>query len=88
MAQSAASSFPAPPDYYSRFVSEDAIPEPPAPITGPFTSFSIQGNSDVAIPPLQGGNLIPDNLKGNERAGLILQLPLLSRHGAARLKAA
>ena len=78
MAQGATSSFPAPPDYFSRFVSDESIPEPPAPITGPFTSFSIQGSSDVAIPPLQGANLVPDALKGNERASLMPPVAMLS----------
>lgn len=67
MAQSAASAFPAPPDYYTQFSSDDAIPEPPAPITGPFESFGIQGNSGVAIPPLQGADLVPAHLKGAAR---------------------
>lgn len=67
MAQSAASSFPTPPDYFNGFTSNDAVPEPPALITGPFTAFGIQGNSDVAIPPLQGADLVPANLQATNR---------------------
>jgi hypothetical protein len=63
MAQNARSLYPAPPDYFTLFENEDTVPPPPAPITGSFTTFGIESSSSVAIPSLQGADLIPPERK-------------------------